>query len=142
MTGDAEWDRRQDRAEQHYRWHRIKRPWLHGWFPERERAIGRNKNIRDDNVVTASPAQPNTVPRVDDFAVSNREQQDTRGRRAVCQEARFGTVKNPATTNYPGGLLATASERPPAGDPVPPIDNRSLPNGRNAPAILTFGSLP
>jgi hypothetical protein len=64
---------------------------------------------------------------IEDFAVGGAEEHYAGHRRAICIEAWFGTVQDPATSGDPVRMLATAPELPSAGDAVATIDDPCIP---------------
>src|SRR5271168_1130030 len=88
---------------------------------------GRNKQIGDGVIMAAGAAQSDAVPGVEDFASSSREEQDAHDGYSVRSKARLIAVENSAATDDPGGMLATAPERPPAGNAVAAIRDGGLP---------------
>jgi hypothetical protein len=67
------------------------------------------------------------VPGVEDFAGSSRKEQKAHDGQSVGPEARLIAVENPAAADDPGRMLATAPERPQAGNAVAPIHDHGLP---------------
>ena len=82
-----------------------------------------NKNIGDREVVAACAAEPDAVPRVEDFALPGGEEQNARDRRAIWTEARLIAIQDPAATHNPVGMLATTRKRPLTGDAIATIDD-------------------
>src|SRR5580704_16737867 len=84
--------------------------------------------------MAARAPKPDTVPSVENFAVSGREEQDARDWRFIGPEARLITVQNPTAAHDPGGMLATTAQGPPARDAVAAIDDHSTPEGPKRPS--------
>jgi hypothetical protein len=78
--------------------------------------------------VAAGAAQPDAVPGVEDFAGSNPEEHETHDRESVRPKARPIVVEDTAAADDPGGMLATAAERPAPGNAVAAIHDHGLPH--------------
>ena len=122
VAGDAERHRSEHGAEKREGRKRIKRSPFHGRVAKPERTLSRDEKVGNGVIMAAGAAQPDTVPGIEDFALRGGEEQEAHDRGAVGPKARLIPVQNPAAAGNPGGMLTTASQRPPSRDAIAACD--------------------
>jgi hypothetical protein len=77
-------------------------------------------------VMAAGSTEADTVPGVENLAVSGRKKQNAHEWRTIGPEAGLISVQYPATAHNPGGMLATTPERPAARDAVTTLNDHGV----------------
>src|SRR5262245_14324351 len=77
--------------------------------------------------MAAGASQSDAVPGVEDFAGRRGEEHEAHDRDSVRPKDQPIAVEDPAAANDPGGMLATAAERPAARNAVAAIHDHGLP---------------